>query len=56
MMEIFYILIEELVSMYTFFFKIDKMVHLTDVSPYNKLYLISPQKLWKVHGNNYTYT
>ena len=36
--------------------KIDQMVHLPDVSPYNKLYPTYPQKLWKVHGNNYTYT
>lgn len=36
-----------------FFFKIDQMVHLPDVSPYNKVYPTSPQKLWKVHGNNY---
>ena len=32
------------------------MVHLPDVSPYNKLYPTSPQKLWKVHENNDTYT
>lgn len=58
MMEIFYIWIEELVTYvyFFFFFQIDQMVHLPDVSPYHKLYPTSPQKLWEVHGNNYVYT